>query len=621
MTPTSAAAPPGDAAAASSQRPEGRFARRAWGLVSPYFASERRWQAIGLLTAVVALNLVTVYVDVLLNDFQRDFFNAMENRDQAEFFRQLWRFAGLATAFILVAVYKFYLTQLFELRWRTWLTERYVDGWLSQRAYYRLELGGTRTDNPDQRIAEDIRMFTEYTTSLSMGLLNSVVTLVSFIAILWAVSGPLTFALFGTPLTIPGYMVWVALLYAIAGSVLSHLIGRRLIPLNFAQQRFEADFRYGLVRVREHAESIALYRGERPEGAGLLARFGHVVSNYWALVRAQKRLIWAQSFYGQLAVIFPFVVAAPRFFGGALKLGDVMQIANAFGQVQGSLSWFVSAYASLATWKATTDRLLTFDDALAGLRATEGALLHAAPGAAPALNGVRLATPGGAPIVAHADLAVAPGERLLLTGPSGSGKSTLFRALAGIWPYGSGRIEQPTGGVLFLPQKPYLPIGTLRATVSYPAAADAFDDVRIARALRDARLPQLAGRLDEEAAWDRRLSPGEQQRLAFARALLNEPRWLFLDEETAALDEATGTALYALLLERLPAAAVVSIAHDASVAVFHRRRVHLTPAEGGSTLADAPIPPGRPGPPVAVEPPGPPVAVEPPRAPPPQPRP
>ncbi len=571
------------------QRPAGRFAGRAWGLVKPYFASERRWQAIGLLAAVVALNLVTVWVDVLINDFQRDFFNALENRDQAEFTRQLWRFTALATAFILVAVYKFYLTQLFELRWRTWLTERYVDGWLSRRAYYRLELAGAATDNPDQRIAEDIRMFTEYTVSLSMGLLNSLVTLGSFVAILWVVSGPLTVALGGTEVTIPGYMVWVALLYAIAGSWISHAIGRPLVRLNFAQQRFEADFRYGLVRVREHAESIALYRGEPPERAGLVRRFGHVVSNYWALVRAQKRLIWAQSFYGQLAVIFPFVVAAPRYFGGPLKLGELMQISNAFGQVQGALSWFVSAYAELATWKATTDRLLTFDDALAELRGSEDRLLHAVTGRAPALREVELDTPRGTPIVARASLEVAPGDRLLVTGPSGSGKSTLFRALAGIWPYGSGRVEQPDGGVLFLPQKPYLPIGTLRATVSYPAAPDAFDDARIARALRDCRLPQLADRLDEDAAWDRRLSPGEQQRLAFARALLNAPRWLFLDEATAALDEATGTALYALLLERLPDAAIVSIAHDASVAAFHRRRVHLTPAEGGARLVEARI--------------------------------
>jgi vitamin B12/bleomycin/antimicrobial peptide transport system ATP-binding/permease protein len=569
-----------------SQRPSGRFAPRAWGLVKPYFTSERKWQAIGLLAAVVALNLVTVYVDVLINDFQRDFYNALESKDYAAFTQQLWRFTWLAFAFIVVAVYKFYLTQLFELRWRTWLTERYVDGWLSARAYYRLELGGTATDNPDQRIAEDIRLFTEYTVSLTMGLLNSVVTLGSFVVILWVVSGPLTVTLGGSEFTIPGYMVWVALLYAIAGSVISHLIGRRLIPLNFAQQRFEADFRYGLVRIREHAESIALYRGEPAERGTVVGRFGRVVSNYWALVRAQKQLIWAQSFYGQLAVIFPFVVAAPRYFNGPLKLGDVMQISNAFGMVQGALSWFVSAYASLATWKATTDRLLTFDDALAELRDSGDRLLHAMPGEAPALHAVRLETPRGAPIVAQATLAVAPGDRLLVTGPSGSGKSTLFRALAGIWPYGEGRVEQPASGVLFLPQRPYLPIGTLRATVSYPAATGAFDDATIGQALHDARLPQLADRLDEEAAWDRRLSPGEQQRLAFARALLNAPRWLFLDEATAALDEATGTALYALLLERLPESAVVSIAHDASVAAFHRRRVHLTPGADGSTLEE-----------------------------------
>jgi putative ATP-binding cassette transporter len=587
--PAAGAPPRSVGAIPPTQRPQGRFAARAWGLVRPYFASGRRGQAIGLLAAVVALNLVTVYVDVLLNAFQRDFFNAMENRDYDEFTRQLWRFTGLAFAFIVVAVYKFYLTQLFELRWRTWLTERYVDGWLSQRAYYRLELAGSPTDNPDQRIAEDIRLFTEYTVGLTMGLLNSVVTLVSFVAILWAVSGPLTVALGGSSLTVPGYMVWVALLYALAGSWLSHVVGRRLIPLNFAQQRFEADFRYGLVRVREHAESIALYRGEQPERAGLLERFGHVVSNYWTLVRAQKRLIWAQSFYAQLAVIFPFVVAAPRYFAGALKLGDVMQIANAFGQVQGSLSWFVNAYASLASWKATTDRLLTFDDALAGLRAEAGNGLAPVPGAAPALRGVHLETPRGAPIVSDATLAVTPGDRLLLTGPSGSGKSTLFRALAGVWPYGSGRIEHPDAGLLFLPQKPYLPIGTLRATVSYPAAADAFDDAALAGALTDARLPQLAAHLDEWAAWDRRLSPGEQQRLAIARALLNRPRWLFLDEATAALDEATGTALYRLLLERLPDTAVVSIAHDPSVAGFHRRRVHLVPGPGGSRLEERPL--------------------------------
>lgn len=571
-----------------------RFTARAWGLIKPYFTSDMRWQAIGLLTAVVALNLVTVYVDVLLNEFQREFFNALESRDYAEFRHQLWRFGALAAAFIVVAAYKFYLTQLFEMRWRAWLTARYIDAWFSQRAYYRLELAGTGNaapdapaDNPDQRIAEDVRLFTEFTVFLSMGLLNAVVTLGSFIAILWTVSGPLTFMLGTSEFTIPGYMVWVAVLYAIAGSWLTHAIGRPLIGLNFQQQRLEADLRYGMVRVRENAESIALYHGEEPERASLLDRFGRVISNYWTLIRAQKKLIWAQSFYGQLAVIFPFVVAAPRYFNGPLKLGDLMQISNAFGQVQGALSWFVDAYSSVALWRATTDRLLSFDDSLQQLHGEADTLLHAVEGVSPALHGVRLDTPGGAPIVADATLVVAAGDRLLLTGPSGSGKSTVFRALAGIWPYGSGVIEQPRGKLLFLPQKPYLPIGSLRACVSYPSAPGEFSDDAIMTTLRECRLPQLVEQLDESSAWDRRLSPGEQQRLGFARALLNRPQWLFLDEATSALDEATGTALYRLLIERLPDAAVISIAHDPSVAPFHRLRRHLTPAEGGAHLGDA----------------------------------
>jgi putative ATP-binding cassette transporter len=572
---------------ANAAPPIPHFARRVWGLIAPYFRSQVRWAAIAMLTGVVALNLITVWVDVLLNDFQRDFFNALESRDETAFREQLWRFSGLAFAFILVAVYKFHLTQLLELRWRTWLTQRFLDGWLSHRAYYALELAGTPTDNPDQRMAEDIRLFTEYTVSLSMGLLNALVTLASFVTILWTVSGPLSVTLGSTEISIPGYMVWVALGYALLGSWLSHRIGKPLIGLNVAQQRLEADFRYGLIRVREHAESIALFRGEASETSGLLHRFREVVGNYWALVKAQKRLIWTQSLYAQLAVIFPFVVAAPRYFHGPLKLGDLMQIANAFGQVQSALSWFVNAYANLASWRATAERLLTFEDAIAQSRLVAQQGLRTTPGDMPALHDVRLDTPGGRPIVARTRLEIRIGDRVLLSGPSGSGKSTLFRALAGIWPYGEGRTEHPRQGVLFLPQRPYLPHGSLRACVSYPAADGDFDDPQLRRALQDCRLPQLIPRLDEVATWDRQLSPGEQQRLAFARALLNAPTWLFLDEATASLDEATGSALYALLIERLPHSAVVSIAHDAYLSRFHSRHIRLSPGEHGAILTES----------------------------------
>jgi putative ATP-binding cassette transporter len=573
---------------ASAAPPIAHFTRRVWGLIAPYFRGQARWAAIALLMGVVALNLITVWVDVLLNDFQRDFFNALESRDEAAFREQLWRFSGLAFAFILVAVYKFHLTQLFELRWRTWLTQRFLDGWMSHRAYYAMELAGTPADNPDQRMAEDIRLFTEYTVSLSMGLLNALVTLASFVTILWTVSGPLSIKLGSTEISIPGYMVWVALGYALLGSWLSHRIGKPLIGLNVAQQRLEADFRYGLIRVREHAESIALFRGEAPETSGLLQRFGEVVTNYWALVKAQKRLIWTQSLYAQMAVIFPFVVAAPRYFHGPLKLGDLMQIANAFGQVQSALSWFVNAYANLASWRATAERLLTFEDAIAQSQLVAQRGLRTTVGETPALHDVRLDTPGGRPIVARADLAISAGERVLLSGPSGSGKSTLFRALAGIWPYGDGRTEHPQQGVLFLPQRPYLPHGSLRACVSYPGAVGDFNDTQLTRALQDCRLPQLISRLDEVATWDRQLSPGEQQRLAFARAILNAPTWLFLDEATASLDEATGSALYAMLVERLPHSALISIAHDAYLSRFHSRHIRLHPGEHGAILSVTP---------------------------------
>jgi vitamin B12/bleomycin/antimicrobial peptide transport system ATP-binding/permease protein len=559
------------------------FAARLWRLLKPYFSSDQRKVALGFFAAVVTLNLVAVYVDVLLNDFNRDFYNALEQKDYAAFKTQLWRFSYLAFFFIAVAVYKFYLTQLLELRWREWLTRRYIDRWLAGRAYYKLELFHRGTDNPDQRIAEDVRAVTEKTIELSMGLLGSVVTLGAFLSILWTVSGPLSFTLGGTEINVPGYMVWVAVLYAFAGSWLIHLIGRPLIDINNRNQKVEADFRYSLIRVRENAESIALYGGERGERESLRGRYATLLGTTLELIQRQKAVLTARVFYAQIAVVFPILVAAPRYFAGALRLGDLMQIASAFGQVQSALSWFIDAYANLAAWKASVDRLLSFDEALAEAEAA-GALPVTA-GAAPRMDGVTLTTPQGLPIVAAATLAIGAGERWLVSGPSGCGKSTLFRALAGIWPFGSGRITWPYDGVLFLPQRPYLPLGSLKAAVCYPMAADAIDDALVAAALVDCRLPHLAGLLAEEAAWDRRLSPGEQQRVGFARVLINRPRWIFMDESTAALDAPTAHALYALVRERLPDAALVSIAHSEGIAQFHDRLITLTAGSNGSQVA------------------------------------
>jgi len=558
------------------------FAPRLWRLIRPYFASNQRSVALGFLAAVVSLNLIAVYVDVLLNEFNRDFYNALEQKDFAEFKAQLLRFSYLAFFFIVVAVYKFYLTQLLELRWREWLTGRYLDRWLAQRAYYKVELFHRATDNPDQRIAEDVRAVTEKTVELTMGLLGSVVTLAAFLSILWSVSGPLAFTVGDTRISIPGYMVWTAVLYAFAGSWLIHWIGKPLININNRVQKVEADFRYGLIRVRENAESIALYGGEPGERAVLRSRFGTLLATTLELIKRQKTVITARVFYAQIAVIFPIVVAAPRYFGGAIKLGELMQIASAFGQVQSALSWFIDAYANLAAWKASVDRLLSFEDALR--EAENGGALPVTPGFAPAMTGVTLTTPQGLPIVCNATLAIGAGERWLVSGPSGSGKSTLFRALAGIWPFGEGGITAPRADVLFLPQRPYLPLGTLKAALCYPRAVDDISDAQVRTALIDCRLPHLADLLQEEAAWDKRLSPGEQQRVGFARVLLNRPQWLFMDESTAALDAPTARALYALIRERLAHTALISIAHNSEIAEFHDRRITLSPAAEGSTV-------------------------------------
>ncbi|MBX6373683.1 MAG: ABC transporter ATP-binding protein/permease [Acetobacteraceae bacterium] len=569
----------------------GPFLRAAWTLAAPYWSSEERWRARLLLGVVVALELSLVAMNVVLTYWQRAFYNALEARDWDAFIGLLlwWHrgaegwmpgFTPIAFAFILVAVYRLYLQQALEIRWRRWLTREYLDAWLDRRAYYRIALTDPATDNPDQRIADDIRLFIEDGLTLGLGLLNAAVTLVSFVLVLWSLSGPLT--LLG--IEIPGYLVWVALLYATLGSWLIHRFGRTLIPLNFERQKVEADFRYALVRLRENAEGVALYGGEADEKRGLLARFQALMENWWRIMVTTKRVVGFSASYGQVAVVFPYVVASPAYFAGRTTLGGLFQTAAAFDQVRTSLSWFVDQgnYRQIAEWIATVQRLTSFREAIdaanAGAVAQADTGLHVEPTPGPdlALRDVTIALPEGRRLIEDACLTVAPADSVLITGPSGSGKSTLFRAAAGIWPFGSGRVEVPEGAsALFLPQRPYFPLGSLRRAVCYPRDAAAFTDEQIRTALRDAGLPHLVDRLDETDAWDRRLSGGEQQRLAVARALLLRPDFLFLDEATASLDPAGEERLYAVLKERLPGTAIVSIAHRPAVARFHDRRLRV----------------------------------------------
>lgn len=588
-------APPGKWAAAKRQT------RRVWALSKPYFSeSDERWKARLLLGSIIALNLALVYMNVLFNDWNKLFYDALQEKNAAVFWEQLGRFTYLAFIFIVIAVYKFYLTQLLEMRWRAWMTGHYLQRWLSDQVFYRMELArfsATDTaappDNPDQRIQEDINQFTGLTIGLTMGLLNSVVTLVSFVGILWSLSGSFAFSMQGHAFIIPGFMVWMALLYCIAGSVITHYIGRPQIGLNFQQQRVEAEFRHRMVRVREYSESIAMDRGEAVERQQVGARFGAVLANYLALIRAQKRLIWFTSFFGQAAVVFPFLVAAPRFFSGAIQLGELMQISSAFGQVQGSLSWFVDNYSSLATWRATTDRLTSFEESFQAVRpaAYAGAPLSStdAKEADSAVRATDLSVqlPTGETLLNDLQLAAGAGDRILLQGPSGSGKSTLFRTLAGIWPYASGGLRRAPG-VMFLPQRPYLPDGSLRDALAYPGTSAQWSDARLKEALEQAALPELVHQLDQVDAWSQKLSGGEQQRLAIARALLQQPRWLLVDEATSALDEATEARMYQELSKMVhqQRGALVSIAHRPAVAAFHDKRWTLVPqASGGARFS------------------------------------
>ena len=552
-----------------------------WRLAIPYFRSEDRKVGCALLAAVVAIELSLVGIDVLINRWNNRFYNALQDRNWDVFVSELLFFCTLAAIFIVLAVYQLYLNQWLQIRWRRWMTQQYLDNWLRDANHYRMQLLGDAADNPDQRIAEDINLFIEKGLYLGLGLLNAVVTLFSFIAILWGLSASAPFELFGVRWDIPGYLVWAALIYSIAGTAITHWIGRALIDLNFTQQRYEADFRFNLIRVRENSEQIALLDGETAEKDRLLDRFGRVVANWMLIMSRTKRLTFFSAGYAQASVVCPFAVVSPAYFAGTIQLGGLMQTASAFSSVQGALSFFVSStvYRQLAEWRAVIHRLAGFEYAVEAGRAVAVSppVVEVTQGASTAgveLPDVAVNLPDGKPLVTAHDISIPAGDRTLVTGPSGAGKSTLFRAIAGIWPFGKGRIVVPAGArLMMLPQRPYFPVGTLAAAVSYPAKQGAFSAAQIASALRDVGLPALVERLDEDAHWNRMLSLGEQQRLGLARALLEAPDYLFLDEATASLDEASESALYKLLQERLPNTTLVSIGHRSTLVAFHRRRL------------------------------------------------
>jgi vitamin B12/bleomycin/antimicrobial peptide transport system ATP-binding/permease protein len=550
-----------------------------WRIAAPYFRSEDKWMANGLLAAVIVIELASVGLTVLFNRWNNVFYNALQEKNYDVFTYQIGYFCFLATIWIALKVYQLYLNQWLQIRWRRWMTERYLGGWLSHANHYRMQLQGDAADNPDQRIAEDTQRFVEGTLTLGIGLLSAVVTLVSFVFILWGLSNEAPLHLFGRDFAFPGYLVWGALIYAAFGTALTHLIGWPLVGLNFQQQQFEADFRFNLVRARENGEQIALLSGETAERSRLLSRFQRVVENWLGIMQRTKKLTAFTSSYSQASIIFPYILVAPAYFANKVQLGGLMQTASAFGSVQDALSFFITAYRTLADWQSVVVRLDGFEASIASataLAADADIVQVGSDSGAIELNKLLVNLPNGAPLVSADGFSFRGNEHILVTGPSGAGKSTLFRAIAGIWPFATGTIDIPAKATLMmLPQRPYFPVGSLHAAVAYPAEAAAFSSQQLAEVVTAVGLPALALRLDEEAHWNRMLSLGEQQRLGLARALLLAPQYLFLDEATASLDEPSEAALYRLIEEKLPATTIVSIGHRSTLEAFHQRNATL----------------------------------------------
>jgi vitamin B12/bleomycin/antimicrobial peptide transport system ATP-binding/permease protein len=552
-----------------------------WRIAAPYFHSEDKWAGRGLLAAVIVTVLALVGLDVLLNQWNNRFYNALQEKNFEVFLREIGVFSLLASCNVVLVVYQLYLNQWLQIRWRNWMTSRYLGEWLEDANHYRMQLQGDAADNPDQRITDDVKLFVERTLEIGLGLLSSIVTLASFVIILWGLSAAAPLTVFGSEFGIPGYLVWGALIYAIFGTALTQWIGSPLVNLDFQQQRLEADFRFNLVRVRENSEQIALLRGESAERQRLSVRFGRVVENWYGIMSRTKRVRAFTQSYSQAAVVFPYILVAPAFFAGKIELGGMMQTASAFDSVQRALSFFVEIYRNLAEWRAVVARLDGFEMAIAG-----AAALATGPDSIDVLSStgsdnidlqqllVRL--PNGTPLVSADRFSIRGRQRTLVTGPSGAGKSTLFRAIAGVWPFGSGSIAIPAQATLMmLPQRPYFPVASLKAAIVYPAEAGAFGSERVREVLIAVGLPLLAARLEEEAHWNRMLSLGEQQRLGLARALLHAPQYLFLDEATASLDEASEAQLYRLLEQTLPATTIVSIGHRSTLEAFHQRNVEM----------------------------------------------
>ncbi len=578
--------------------------RAIMGLSEPFFASSEpdvilpfgqvkiRMQegSIGRLfmAVILGLTLIEVYMTILINEWYGRLFNALQDKNASAFATEIFVFLVLASIWIVLQIIHFLAGQYLLIRWRRWMSTNFFGRWMGGSTHYQMQFYGDKADNPDQRIAEDVRTFVVETYSISLSLFNKLLSLAAFVQVLWGLSATFKYQLGSFSLdSIPGYLVWVALVYAVLVTIVTHFIGRPLIRLNFNKERVEATFRFSLARIREYGEQIALLKGGKAETENLNQKYTNVVGATWTLVDRQKNLSIFTFAMDQLAVILPYVLLAPAYFSGATDLGSFTRTSSAFGQVQGGFTVFVDLYTKLASYKAALDRIIGFDSAMKDAKSRDGQSQYSqkiqpvSKSTFIKVQTTQLMLPTGKLIVSVQDLQLKAGERALLIGPSGSGKSTLFRAIAGIWPYWSGEMNFPEGTkVMLLPQRPYIPMGSLRSAVTYPGLTGSFEDDAIRDALAQVYLHHLSDKLDEEDQWAQRLSGGEQQRLAIARALLAQPDWLFLDEATASLDEKLEFNIYKSISEHLPSTTIVSIGHRSTLLALHDRIIEMVEGDG-----------------------------------------
>ncbi|WP_094606715.1 Vitamin B12 transport ATP-binding protein BacA [Sporomusa silvacetica DSM 10669] len=564
-----------------------KFFKGVWKISRGYWQSEEKWYAGILLAVIIGLQLLDVYAMVKYNAWQNTFYNTIQNLDKTGFLQYLGYWPIFTVVFLVIEIYKLYLQQLLEIKWRSWLTDHYLTGWLKKRTYYLMQIVDNSTDNPDQRISEDLRLFVYSTLTLALGFLRAVIQFCTFIVILWNLSGSLEIPVGEQQVSIPGYMVWVAIIYALTGSFLTAIVGKSLVGLDYAKQRYEADFRFSMIRLRENSEGVAFYHGEQREQTNFNQCFTKIIDNFRGIMARQKKLSWVVILHWRLTFLFPYLVCAPRLFSGQMQLGGLMQTASAFTQVEAALTFVIRNYfslteASLAELQAVVNRLINFIDHMNRTQEMvekKSIEISHTSDAVLSVNGLNVALPNGELLLKNLELKIHAGDKLLITGASGIGKSTLMKTLAGIWPFGQGNIHIPENQkLLFLPQKPYLPLGTLRDVILYPSAADSAPDEKIREIMTICKLGHLTEKLDQAENWSQILSLGEQQRVAFTRAILQRPEWLFLDEATSALDEPTEKVMYHLVQEQLPKSTVISVGHRSTLTEYHKLKLSIEKA-------------------------------------------